>query len=147
MKHKIQPIYICVCLLALAVGLCATSAQAQKYQPMSGNYTIVNAADAGQGLTRVSLQIRLHNPTSDDIFVQKLAMGMEDEARKGHPVSLTVSRHHFGEITQEFTVPTWEYEQWRHGGRAVVRVTSPGPDGRARTTAVELRPTLPQEVR
>jgi len=131
-------------LLFFAVPfLCASS-----IPTVTGSYTILQHTARGSQ-TEIQIRIRLVNPGSSDLSIQRITPWDVSHLQRGasHACALTVRAHSSLETTQEFTIRRPEYQLWQRGLKPrFLLELSPGRAGK-RTLVVGLDRVSPQEAK
>lgn len=82
-----------------------------------GSYTVVQTTSVGRE-TQVTLRLRLLNPGAQAVSVERLTLlSLHPVAAKDPPAPILLGAHSTQEITEEFTIPTPEYQLWQKGLR------------------------------
>jgi hypothetical protein len=107
-------------LLAITTGI--VPAANPRAPHLFGSYTVLQATNIGRA-TQLELRVRLVNPNAQVVSVEKLTLvGVHPMLANALPAPVLLSAHGAQEMTQEFKLPTPEYQAWQQGLRPLLRV-------------------------
>jgi hypothetical protein len=110
-----------VLFLTLITGV-LSAADIKASPRVFGSCSVVQVSSAGRE-TRVELRLHLVNPNAQAISIERLRLiTLRPVAAKRLPSPILLSAHGAGETTQEFTVPTPEYQFWQRGLRPALHL-------------------------
>jgi hypothetical protein len=106
-------------LQSLCLAICltlGTSALQANGQQLSGFYGVAEIRDLGPEM-RVTLHIKLVNQGEERFFITKIGLVPQLPTGRSEvvPASVILTSHGSQDITQQFTIPTQEYERWTSG--------------------------------
>ena len=117
-----------VLLLAIATGM-LLAAETANNRHVLGSCSVVKTTSMGQN-TQVELRVRIVNPSEQAVSVEKLTLLAPGPAPgKPLPSPVQISAHSQQEMTQEFKIPTHQYQLWQKGVRALLIVEMRRDDG------------------
>jgi hypothetical protein len=112
-----------------------------------GSYAVMHATSAGRD-TRVELRLRLVNPSAQAVSIERLAVFyLHPAAAKLLTNPILVEAHTTQEISQEFTIPTPEYELWQKGMRPSLHMEMRTQEGGRLSQTVRLNRMLSGEAK
>ncbi len=134
-----------VLLLAIPAGILLAAETADNSHVL-GSCAVVKTTNMGHD-TQVELRVRIVNPGEQGWSVEKLMLlAPGPAAAKPLPAPIQVSAHSKQEMTQEFKIPTRQFQLWQKGMRAFLSVDMRTKDGTRLHKIIRLNDKTPLRV-
>lgn len=131
-----------VLLLATARGILLAAENANNPHVL-GSCAVVKTTSMGRD-TQVELRVRIVNPGDQAVSVEKLTLLAPGPAAANPlPAPIQVSAHSKQEMTQEFKIPTQQYQLWQKGMRAFLSVDMRTKEGTRSHKMIRLNEKTP----
>jgi hypothetical protein len=126
-------------LAVMGVLLAGALARAGLKYPVTGFYSFQRVTDLGDEV-RVTLNMRLVNTSDEDFSEAKLVLGSPRPwvHIRGTVPPLLLRPHSEDSFTEDFTLPSTEYERWRKGERPLLVMQFHRADGKVMKQLVRL---------